>query len=301
MLNHERWWNAIESFVLTIQQGKKIDLNEKQALLDEQYKTQVILEHSKPIEIGKIYPTETELHNDYPTAVSIIGMPNAGKTTTVNTIINTREFEIPELINEAYREEKEKLDSSNTFSYEELYKNLLIRQNYEFIMAPVFAEESISMGFNMEKLLIFDRLVWTDIPMLRAHFLIGNIGYSSLKLMENEFIYKLNNPNKTTNDVIISCLIEPNESLLRQSPDEGRGRIMNPVFLQILHEQYIRFHYEMINFKSLYKKDRPFTYSTIDMSNTDRFRALEKVINWSHIMQEEIFTEDSINNYLITD
>ena len=73
------------------------------------------------------------------------------------------------------------------------------------------------------------------------------------------------------------------------------GRIMNPHFLGLLYEQYLRFHYEVAHFEEIFGVKRPFTYCAVDMTGKSRFRELEKRINWSHIAQGNIYTIDSIN------
>lgn len=300
MLDRERWWNVVETTVMRRQLHQEITPFEKQALLDEQYKTQIAMQGFNSGEIGKIYiPQVIRERNDI-CVTSIIGMPNAGKTLTSETIVGARTMEVPLLMQEVYREEKEKLDKSKEFSFIKLYERLLPRQKTEFKKAIKRGRLDAESGLNRECHIMFDRLAWTDLPMARAHFLIGNIDHPTLELIEKEFVAHLTHRNDT-NIILINCIIKPKLAISRQSPGEGLGRILNPIFLPILYEQYLRFHYEMVNFEKVFKIKRPFTYSTVDMSSSDRvqrFRSLEKVINWSLIAQEKIFTIESINDFI---
>jgi len=229
-------------------------------------------------------------------------MPNAGKTLTSETTVETRTMEVPLLMQEVYREEKDKLDKSKEFSFIKLYERLLNRQNTEFKKALKLGRLSVESGLNTEGHIMFDRLVWTDLPMARAHFLIGNINHATLELIEKEFVSHLLHRNHTDN-ILINCIIKPKLAISRQSPGEGLGRILNPIFLPILYEQYLRFHYEMTNLEKVFKIKRPFTYATVDMSSSnrvERFRSLEKVINWSLIAQDNTYTIESINEFITT-
>lgn len=302
MLDRKRWWDGVETAVMRQQLDQEVTPFEKQALLDEQYKTQIAMQGFNGSEVGKIYPHQTR-NNLYNLSVtSIIGMPNAGKTLTSETIVETRAMEVPLLMSEVYREEKEKLDKNKEFSFIKLYERLLNRQNTEFKKAIKLGRLSVESGLNTEGHIMFDRLVWTDLPMARAHFLIGNIDYSMLQLIEKEFVAHLLHRNDTDN-ILINCIIKPELAISRQSKNEGLGRILNPIFLPILYEQSLRFHYEMVNFEKVFKIKRPFTYAIVDMSSPDRverFRSLEKAINWSLIAQDNIYTTESINEFITT-
>ena len=117
MLDRKRWWNAVETTVMRQQLHQEITPFERQALLDEQYRTQIAMQGFNSSEVGKIYPHQTR-NNLYNLSVtSIIGMPNAGKTLTSETMVETRTMEVPLLMSEVYREEKEKLDKSKEFSF----------------------------------------------------------------------------------------------------------------------------------------------------------------------------------------
>lgn len=302
MLDRQRWWNVIETTVMRQQLHQEITPFEKQALLGEQYKTQIARQSFNSSEVGKIYTPQVISERNDVCVTSIIGMPNAGKTLTSETIVETRTMEVPLLMKEVYREEKEKLDKTKEFSFIKLYERLLNRQNIEFKKAIKLGKLGVSSGLNTEGHIMFDRLVWTDLPMARAHFLIGNIDHSTLELIEKEFVAHLLHRNDTDN-ILINCIIKPELAISRQSKNEGLGRILNPIFLPILYEQSLRFHYEMINFEKVFKIKRPFTYATVDMSSPDgveRFRSLEKVINWSLIAQDNIYTIESINEFITT-
>jgi hypothetical protein len=41
---------------------------------------------------------------------------------------------------------------------------------------------------------------------------------------------------------------------------------MNPFFLPVLYEQYLRFHYETINFERIYGKPRRYAYACLDFT-----------------------------------
>lgn len=300
MLDRKKWWDVVETTVMRRQLHQETTPFEKQALLDEQYRTQIVMQGFNSGEVGKIYTPQVISERNDICVTSIIGMPNAGKTLTSETIVETRTMEVPLLMQEVYREEKEDLDKSKEFSFIKLYERLLNRQTTEFKKAIELGRLSVESGLNTEGHIMFDRLVWTDLPMARAHFLIGNINHPTLELIEKEFVAHLIHGNDT-NNILINCIIKPELAISRQSTGEGLGRILNPIFLPILYEQSLRFHYEMVNFEKVFKIRRPFTYATVDMSSPDRiirFRSLEKVINWSLIAQNNIFTIESINDFI---
>lgn len=310
MLSGERWLDARESYVLLKEKWPGVDSDEKEIILAEHYKTQLAIEAFKlqsrtqdPCQIphmDEIIP-HTEI-TDKATRTSIIGMPNSGKTTTIKIISKTRVFETPVLVNEAYKEEKEKIESQGNLNFETLIVNTVARQYVESLNAFTNAEAYIKAGLSSNTWVIFDRPSFIDIPMIRTHFLLGNIRAATMLYMEEKmFLEQFCAENKLYNDILISTFITPNNALSRQEPNETRGRIMTPPFLSVLYEQYIRFHYEMLNFEKTFKRKREFTYSAIDMSSDDsdvRFRKLEKAIDWSSIAQTGWPSAKDLSNLL---
>lgn len=297
MLSGERWVDARESFVLLKEKWQNIYPDEKEILLAEHYKTQRAIEALKlqsrtpnPSQIphmDEITPALIEDTNKA-TCTSVIGMPNSGKTTTVEIVAETRAFDSPVLVDEAYKGEKDKLEKSGNLNFETLIENIAVRQYTELLDAAIEAKVRVESGLNDSGLVILDRLSITDIPMLRTHYLLGNIRSPLMLVLENMFLNDYCHQNGKFSNVLISTFITPEESLSRQDTNENRGRIMNPPFLHVLYEQYIRFHYEMMNFEKIFSRKRGFTYCAIDMSSDDsyiRFRKLERAINWSSIAQ----------------
>ncbi len=71
MLDRRRWWNAIETTVFRQQVDQVITPFEKQALFDEQYKTQIAIQGFNSSEVGKIFPHQTR-NNLYNLSVTSI-------------------------------------------------------------------------------------------------------------------------------------------------------------------------------------------------------------------------------------
>jgi hypothetical protein len=119
--------------------------------------------------------------------------------------------------------------------------------------------------------------------MTRANMLVGRLdpGVGMPKSSLQSVKEGLDNIKKG-NTLLILLLTTPEESLRREGHRETPGRIMNPTFLSVLYEQYIRLHYEMLFYPKVYAKDRPFFYACLDGSGDSHttFRAIEKTMFW---------------------
>ena len=130
-----------------------------------------------------------------------------------------------------------------------------------------------------KKSVVFER-DYTDIPFIRANFLFGRIDIKILDKAENKFYENLNR-FKGLPRTIISCLVHPTTSKKREK-EQKEHTVIQDKFLSCLYEQYLRFHYEMLNFRQVYKQEHPFNYVGVNMSGTNlqiNVKKLEKYIN----------------------
>jgi len=281
MLDRDRWWNSKRALINQRVYGI-YNPDNLQILLDEQYRTQVALESlhinvsSKPSEIPMINVLAMPqgiIDLRYPTTLSLIGMPRSGKSSSLKYF---GDEEWAKTFGERAGEVKDVLDRTGQFSFETqtLWQRYL---QYEDYLSIIDKNE-----VNQDYWVTFDR-DWTDVAMTRANILFGRldpaigISKSSLQSAKEDL-----DKYKKGHTLVILLLTRPEESLKREGPRKSPGRIMNLPFLQVLYEQYLRFHYEMLFYTKTYGKNRPFFYACLDGSGDPyaTYRMIEKTMFW---------------------
>lgn len=116
------------------------------------------------------------------------------------------------------------------------------------------------------KIALIDRGIVDQQIFLRAHFLVGNLN-ARVDIGSNhspvEMIRQVTNSQKYDYYFgVIMCLAKPDVSLQRSKRKEF-GHIVNPTFLNLLYEQYLRANYELTH--SLL----PIPYACLDFSADD--------------------------------
>lgn len=293
MLSPERYNASLKALVKfkeeTWQRKKEIVYftpYDKQIMLDEQCATQQALnklgltQSNPPSEIPYINSLITSEYDFPPNAqlvVSIIGMPKSGKSTTLETCYeNTQLGENYHIFRETVRKIEADLEAKNKeLDYEEIYT-----QQYKWSKK---VWEQIRKGTPTQDVII--ERDWTDIAFLRANLLHGRVCPKFYKNAERQFAKNFD--KKLPAHLIINCLTPPNIALGRETEIKPYYRVMNWLFLNTLYEQYLRFHYEAINFNKFWGIPRPFTYTCLDSSSEDvgeNIRLIEKTINWTLIL-----------------
>lgn len=265
MIDSERYQRTIEA----AQRYSKTHAFSKDhfpILLDQQYRTVLALRNlgvrpdSPPENIPHLnYLFRADMNPENPTFISVIGIPNAFKTTSIAKVADVSDRNIV-VVPERYRVIKNQLDASGEFSFERLSEIALKQQSEDDTEASIRAYRSRSRIIT-----IFDRN-WTDIPMARAQLVFGMLDLPHLQRLEENFSRRLSVINKFENLMIVIAFIRPETAISRQEEGEGPGRIMQIPFLQTLYEQYLRFYDELINNGD---GDKPRDVSFIAVDSTD--------------------------------
>jgi len=296
MLDHERYGACIASlkYLIENQRVSNPDLN-RERLLDEQYKTQVALQnlsvtHNTPpsgipmIDEVIINPRPSHLDNYF----SLIGMPNSGKTSTLLDL-STNQPDLYWVFGDTARRSFGMLKQRRVGTD---FAKLTLAQEIRSNTDISFAADSIYVASMLNENppitnVLFER-DWTDLPFFRANFLFGRIDVKILEKTEENFRENLSK-FKGLSRTIINCLLLPLTSKKREK-EQREHLVVQDKFLTVLYEQYLRFHYEMLNFKQVYKQEPSFGYIAIDMSNKDPQNNIQKLENYIKRMQQTNMT-----------
>jgi hypothetical protein len=279
MLDNERWWHAREGYVSATREFRDSNIlnrNDLGIYLSEQYKTQIALE-----KMGvTLMDPPSKLPNNPLGFVSVIGIPKADKTSTLSRMAEHSMGNYI-MVSEDSAHIKNAFDRMGIFTFENFTHALEYQRMDKLNEVFNYVNEIAGSNPVNTPLVLFDR-DWIDIPMIRANFLVGRLSPTTYLTSEEIFRKNIEAYTKNVNVGIVLGLIPPELSLLREGSRQMKGRIMQLPFLQVLYEQYVRFHYEMLNYKEIYGTKRNFIYSCVDTSNMDwekNVRSLEHAIN----------------------
>lgn len=252
-------------------------------MFSEQYATEKALRAlgitpSKPLSklprINEIIPPNIKIPLSPLKEIEMAGMPKAGKTTTVS-FLEQAGFPALYFYDLGSKAKKWVADyAPEEFDY------FLVNIIKQGLLAKVFLQSPAPESGTI----IFDQGELDILPFVRADFISGRIGgekfwnfsrFLSLPLGFTEGQVK-------SQKAFILCLTPPETSLQREGPRSKPGRYMNPDFLEILLEQYLRLHYELLS------GPRPFYYCCLDFtppSLAENQELLKKTL-------ENIFNQD---------
>jgi len=265
MLDNERYNAAITSLGESIQSDSCISDHEinLQILLEQQLVTQQTLNRlgvDKSTLPKNIPGIETPICNQRVPRpsnvfVSLIGSPNTGRSSALERNFSS-EADFGRVAYNAMKNlGKGKIDF-----------NLLTQ--IQIMTAEVWhshAKDQIyfdwMLGVENNTNVFFERDLF-DLPFIRANFLFGRIDARVLKMAEEKFFDNLKD-HPTTPKVIINTLIHPKASLERETELKTHNVVQLP-FLEVLYEQNIRFHDEMVRYSAT--STPSFNYLAVDMS-----------------------------------
>ncbi len=285
MLDNERWQQVNSGITKAI--TKEIifpnDQITRNLHLIEQYKTQTALNslgvnrETNPADLAGVnnfYPLQQDPAENLGFTISLIGMPNSGRTTTLGYIQQEYIDElsinplyegfhiVPEFIGSIIQD----LKAEEDFSYTNLYLRQQIRSR--LIYKSIYEKDILP------RVSVFER-DWTDLPFARANFMYGRHEGKVFRTFEETFLANLHKYNQSIR-IIVNTLISPEMSFSRETEDKPYHTIVKPEFLNLLYEQYLRFHYEAVNFEKIYGEPRPFIYACIDTEDSF-IRPFEKI------------------------
>jgi len=271
-LENRRYGETKRAILRLTKSGKPVhDRQENFAtLLAEHLKTQVSLELSG---IGRLdapsklkdtnrvfFPEGLKRDKSKPLAIHIIGVPRSGKTTLIERVFGEISQEnpsvqlLPEVASTIKRLSQERVTG---LDYSQLVTSLVIAYTTEFLLYL----KGIPYG-SVPEILLVDRGPIDILPFNRANFMYGRFdaqSFSSSSFNVNRGISNLND----FDNAVVMFLVSPQESLGREGPRESYGSVMNPTFLPVLYEQYLRFHRDLMEL-SLPGLDKPFPYACLD-------------------------------------
>jgi hypothetical protein len=304
MLEKDRYNQAL---VALSQNAENFDHEQAFArLLEEQYRTQIALNklgvnHTTPVkEIKKINEVvllqnqlEEVQEKDQEVLIYIIGAPKTLKSTLGRSLskiggLRINEQEISLSVQEetaGYAKDALKRKSSNPNAFDH-YSGIAYTQ-----LILDAANEAISRKLlqSSPRIHLVIRGPFDTIPFQRANFLDGKINHRTLddhlnnvqKTMESQ-------RNQRTGIIHLSC--SPQESL-RRNEEAGNddGKVMNPNSLRILHEQYLRFHQEMIESGRVPHLNLRVPYACVDMSGEDITKPIDNFLSCFTQMASHFF------------
>lgn len=283
MLDNQRYLDAKTAAMLfSIKSNGSISQEHFQLLLNENHKTQSALYNlsllpkniaGETAGFNTLFPPEQK--QKITTIASIIGMPKSTKTITSENMGESYLYYPWIVIPEEVSNFKEKAETNRGFNYEKLVLDTLNFQEDQYLELVKVLGSTPNFGGWSKPSIIFDRPAWGDLPMARALFLSGRINNKILLKCEEAFINHFDKDGYQNSIVI--ALATPKVCLQREGKRTTPGKIMNLCFLDILYDQYLRFHYELMNFSNTYGIARKFNFSTLDLSGKDIHQSLRLV------------------------
>lgn len=285
MLENKRYWlakRAMLNLALHPEYGKP-DEETFQAILDQQFSTQQALAqlgvnaltHPKEVPFinQALFPIRNQKGLSKPIAVHVIGMPKTLKTTMLETfnalghltikgkaikIAHTEEAAGPL---KAMRDARPRASAMN-------YGEYLVSQTIANIVLATI-ERKMSHD-DLYRVVIMNRGFFDMSPFTNANFLFGRLDVRKLASAKLNIQSGINFLNEYHNAVML-LLTTRDESLRRnrESGDLNFGRAMNPKFLPVLYEQYLRFHQGMVDTGRVEMIDQQIPYVAVDMSGED--------------------------------
>lgn len=184
-----------------------------------------------------------------PFVAEVIGMPRAGKTTSINKLLESlwisgirHRVRFARESPRAIPDELGPVDPG--FDFLDLKHSHPLAFNIAgYVITKMGALRHIPEAGDFDMLLqdrgLFDRRIFR-----RSLFVDGDIDPLWMEF-EDSIEQETEIPPFPVGAVIL-CVISPEESLQREGPRKEPGVVMNKRFLEILYEQYMRFHYEII-------------------------------------------------------
>lgn len=288
MLNNERYNVALNSLGTLIENEKVLSSREenRSLLLDEQYRTQIALTKlgvnytTSPRQVPMIDqlilgPKTKGQH----TFISLIGMPNVGKTSTMIDL-GTHEPDEYWLFGDAARRSFGHLKTNESLDFSRLTTTqALIRSRADISYALDSIWFHSMLGEEIPEMrIIFERDI-NDIAFFRANFLFGRIDAKTLSKVQEAFLEELDK-YRGLDRTIVNCLVSRQTSLNRET-EKRKHLVVQEPFLTVLYEQYLRFHWEVLNFEKVYGMKPPFNYIAVDLSASspeENIKHLKKII-----------------------
>jgi hypothetical protein len=271
MIQTERYQQTLSA--LSLYHGlSQVDETTRWLLLDEHFSTQRALkrfgitEHVLPSaipHIGEVLPPTVQLPEQQSNRIifDVIGMPNTGKTTLCTQFRQDhRCYLIPEQTKTAKRLVRQAHSPQEVLSTQLRKETLYEEETFEIVYAVSHRELPWAP-------IISDRSVVDNRIFSRAFFLTGQLPLSQktgnfLLDVRKKLDYMVHGGQMIWIEIV--CLLSPQESYRREEQQNRDGRIMNIKFLEVLYEQYLRFHAE-----SLFSP-RSYWYVCLDMTNTSQ-------------------------------
>lgn len=244
-------------------------------ILQEHYLTQQSLSHlninDRAVHPSSIkgmdkvlIPEGLERDASKPLLIHVIGMPKAGKTGMVSIIEELQK------ITNSVQAVKEAAGPIKKIVDDRTHGN---RLDYSYLVTLYSAVSIVQLGISLKKshshenpgILVVDRGITDMVPFTRSHFLFGRLDIRKFSTSMSNTLNGLNYLNRFNNAAIL-MLIDPEESLQREGEREKHGKVMNPSFLRLLYEQYLRFHSEITRNLSLPHTNIPIPYACINTS-----------------------------------
>ncbi len=248
-----------------------------QILLDEQQMTENALKHlglTKDLDLQNVkdlnkvvLPRKYNRDSKKPIAVHFMGMPRAGKSTFVQHLA-----EVARILNWSIGVMPETAGPLKEIS--DKHQERFSYKTYDTSLAIVHAVENFLLKKQFEKLkepdmVLIDRGVLDRISFTKANFSFGRLDASKFAASLSNIEGGLSQLKDDFNIAIMLMLITPEESIKREGGKHGR--VMNPPFLKNLYEQYLRFHWEIIQISQ--EQGLTFPYVCLDMSNSREINA----------------------------
>lgn len=227
------------------------EFQDLQVFLDQEYITQFCLNKmgltvndspNKLPRVNEIFTIDGLVgQRRSPYALEVLGMPRAGKSTSINKFLESlwtkgvrRRIH---LIREGARtvsEEYEYLKNDDTFGFHMVAGQETFLSTMENILS-----------FEDHEVILYDRGTLDRRAFRRAMFFQGKVS-TKITRTEKLWEYGFETPPFQIGGLIM-CLIKPEVSLEREGVREKPGTVMNKEFLTLLYEQYMRLHYEIMS------------------------------------------------------
>ena len=209
--------------------------------------------------------------------ISIAGSPHAGKTSTISTLKS--EGFLFEYIPEEFPQDREYAsweaagDEKGTSELSEYIASTRTVSDLDATVSRLLKQK------DYRKPIILERGTIDHVVLRRTKQQLGNMPLTPHSVFAHP-VTAIEDLSRTPeiSTTFINCLISPTLSI-------QRGSQLNVDFLNVLYEQYLRLHWELINYEKMFEFPRSFSYAFLDFSGTPEenhdllFKTLRDAIN----------------------
>lgn len=211
-----------------------------------------------------LIPEDLKRDVSKPLLIHVIGMPKAGKSEMMSIIEELQKItNSVQAVKEAAEPIKKIVDDRTHGK----------RLDYSYLVTLYSVANITQLGILLKKshahenpgILVVERGITDMVPFTRSHFLFGRLDIRKFNTSMSNMLNGLNYLDRFNNAAIL-MLVNPEESLQREGERKEYGRVMNPPFLRLLYEQYLRFHSETTRDLSLPYTNISIPYACINTS-----------------------------------